>query len=570
MITGAREGRPHAIRRLLGTALARDLRTLVLPGPEIAGMRGLDLDGAGLLPAASPRHANVLVLVGTLPDTLADAATILYAQMMRPRAILALDGEPPAPLPAADVRVAADAGGLRRGVAQLRHLFTSHAFETGISDFDAPVLHARILYTCPMHPQILQAEPGKCPLCGMFLVPREVAAGETLPLTPGAANVAATGDDTHGQGHAAAEGEHHTHRTTRYTCPMHPEVVRDEPGACPKCGMDLVPVEEEDTQHEHAGHEVRPAHDHDDHDTMDFMSMVEVTRDLPRSADGLPMEWIEVPFGPFHPGLPGGLMLTLTLDGDGVAGVTARSLVGVTLDMPEDGMEAADFVDVLGASQPLSPLAYRLLACQALGAASGKDTATDIAPGVVAALRRERVASHLGWLAGLGRQTGFAWLEHQAGRLQPACQRADAAAWSRLSPALRRLAGRLRRAPLLRARLRGIGRTDDGRDAFDRLRERLDQLLQALDEPGWDAAIATPQAPDVGRSTGEGSARVETPRGEARLHLRLREGRVVHAHLQTPGGRWLTRLPALLDRQELGDALTAVASLDLSPWEIPA
>src|SRR5688572_20696927 len=27
-----------------------------------------------------------------------------------------------------------------------------------------------------------------------------------------------------------------------YTCPMHPEVVQIGPGACPKCGMALVPV----------------------------------------------------------------------------------------------------------------------------------------------------------------------------------------------------------------------------------------------------------------------------------------------------------------------------------------
>jgi len=27
-----------------------------------------------------------------------------------------------------------------------------------------------------------------------------------------------------------------------YICPMHPDVVSDEPGKCPKCGMDLVPL----------------------------------------------------------------------------------------------------------------------------------------------------------------------------------------------------------------------------------------------------------------------------------------------------------------------------------------
>jgi len=30
----------------------------------------------------------------------------------------------------------------------------------------------------------------------------------------------------------------------QYTCPMHPEVISDEPGSCPICGMDLIAVSE--------------------------------------------------------------------------------------------------------------------------------------------------------------------------------------------------------------------------------------------------------------------------------------------------------------------------------------
>ena len=31
----------------------------------------------------------------------------------------------------------------------------------------------------------------------------------------------------------------------KYTCQMHPEVITDHPGNCPKCGMKLVPIKEE-------------------------------------------------------------------------------------------------------------------------------------------------------------------------------------------------------------------------------------------------------------------------------------------------------------------------------------
>lgn len=34
-----------------------------------------------------------------------------------------------------------------------------------------------------------------------------------------------------------------SHKATRYTCSMHPEVVSDKPGKCPKCGMNLTPAQ---------------------------------------------------------------------------------------------------------------------------------------------------------------------------------------------------------------------------------------------------------------------------------------------------------------------------------------
>jgi hypothetical protein len=40
------------------------------------------------------------------------------------------------------------------------------------------------------------------------------------------------------------EQEHKQENKRKYTCPMHPEVVTDHPGNCPKCGMKLVPLKE--------------------------------------------------------------------------------------------------------------------------------------------------------------------------------------------------------------------------------------------------------------------------------------------------------------------------------------
>lgn len=114
-----------------------------------------------------------------------------------------------------------------------------------------------VTYTCPMHPEVRETRPGKCPKCGMFLVP-EGAGDHPGPkhrhLDPSSAV-----EGNHGHDHTAhklAAPEHHhpgrpaasvgTHVKAPeaesgpvYTCPMHPEVESPTPGACPKCGMTL-------------------------------------------------------------------------------------------------------------------------------------------------------------------------------------------------------------------------------------------------------------------------------------------------------------------------------------------
>jgi FtsP/CotA-like multicopper oxidase with cupredoxin domain/uncharacterized Zn finger protein (UPF0148 family) len=154
----------------------------------------------------------------------------------------------------------------------------------------------KVVYTCPMHPEVQQAKPGNCPKCGMTLEKKtiKVAAPKTTPkktvkqsttakksttatktstgnddvreivkemrgtvqeLKTSVAELKDIVHDMKGTGNQAdtASTEDHDHDINMdnadtsnlvtkqvYTCPMHPEVQSDKPGKCPNCGMTLI------------------------------------------------------------------------------------------------------------------------------------------------------------------------------------------------------------------------------------------------------------------------------------------------------------------------------------------
>ncbi len=94
----------------------------------------------------------------------------------------------------------------------------SRGQDVGHGDGDG---HGDGLWTCGMHPEVIQEEPGICPICHMDLTPLRM-------------------DDS-----SDDAAEHAGHGDGLFTCPMHPDILEEEPGTCPICGMDLVPTKAE-------------------------------------------------------------------------------------------------------------------------------------------------------------------------------------------------------------------------------------------------------------------------------------------------------------------------------------
>jgi len=599
MISGARSGQMTWLRRLVARAQGQSLTAFVVPGGEVARAHGLDFAAAGLNVVASPRHAAVLVLVGEIPPGLVHPTAVVYAQMPRPRAILAIGANAPAHLPMPDIAVALTQADLVAGVQALGRQFATGAWAEDTAPFtveaDADMDNGEMHHDTHSGMQMDHGMLHEDPKPSDDQEPHEQHANHA-PHNP-------NGND-HAGHHAMASDK--------------PPENMDHGDSQPVAPGNISGDAEPDSAHamEHGDHGMHDlamgGMDMGDMD-MDmsggFMSMIAMTKDVPRSPDGLPMEWFDAPFGPLFAGLPGGLALTFTLDGDTVARAQVNAEI-MTRHLDATWMgSVTSFPDRLARLDPLTPVAYRLLAWRAIESAAGIRVDTKTAHARIAALEHERALSHLNWLTGFASLLGADGIAQESARLRTALTHAhEETAIRRVAAGASAFARRVERVPLLRQRLKGIGvlstpeaenargpiarasehmtdtRTDDphaqslgfapivigegGGDALARLHVRLRETVQSLTL--WEAArtyvMSAPYVPSD--LSGMGNGTVETPRGAATLHVRIEDGTVRYVHLDLPSIAHAKLVESVTLQYEVADALIGVASLDLSPWEI--
>jgi predicted Zn-ribbon and HTH transcriptional regulator len=114
-------------------------------------------------------------------------------------------------------------------------------------------------YTCPMHPNEMSSDPGKCAKCGMEMIKttekkyihavKGSQAGVEI-VTKYVCKMDSTISDKPGKCPKCGMDMTKTHvQETTYTCSMHPNEMSSDPGKCAKCGMEMIKTTEKKYKH---------------------------------------------------------------------------------------------------------------------------------------------------------------------------------------------------------------------------------------------------------------------------------------------------------------------------------
>ena len=387
---GARKGTMNFWRRWLAKVTSRELVIFPIPGADLLRVYQSEPMNREARLAESPKEANVLLVIGDLSVEMAERAATIYAQIPRPRVLVLAGPDHLSPLPHPDVHVPLEKDFLETVLPAARECLSSYSWTEEAE---------------PFRPEKLVKEI-------------EAATQEQGHMHDHHGHGAHEGHDhsahkhtDHGahEGHdhsAHNHSDHGAHEGHDHSAHKHTDHGAHE-------GHDHSSHHHEKTEEDHAhlhGEHSNGGHDHGS----GFMSMKAMTKDLTRSADGLPMEWSDVQFGPFHPGLPGGLRLSMKLDGDTVVKAVAdRDQQGFNLPASITNNPAA-LPEYLEAVNPEAPVSYRLLAQKALVNFSGAvaDSALTFPEAVL--LEKERIISHLNWLAVFATTLGSDWMRDQS------------------------------------------------------------------------------------------------------------------------------------------------------------
>ena len=414
---GARKGTMNFWRRWLAKAASRELSIFPVPGADLLRIyQSEPLHGEARL-ADSPKEANVLLVIGDVSTELAERAATVYAQMPRPRVLVIAGPEHLDPLPHPDVHVPLEKDFLETALSAARECLSSYSWTEEAEPYRPEKLAKEIEAAAQQQGHMHHHHHGH--------------GGHGHDHGDGGHGHSHEGHDHSGHDHSGhgGHGHDHGHGGHGHSHEGHDHSAHDHSGHGGHGHDHSQHGGHSHEGHDHSGHD-HEGHDHSGHDHSGhgghdhghgghdhgpgFMSMIAMTKDLPRSPDGLPMEWSDVQFGPFHPGLPGGLSLSMKLDGDTVVkaeagqGLLGHNLPASVLNNP------ASLPEYLAAAHPMAPVTYRLLAQKALVNFSGKTPDSTLTLSEAVMLEKERVTSHLNWMAVFATALGSDWMRDQA------------------------------------------------------------------------------------------------------------------------------------------------------------